>query len=82
MIQKMTAWCLVLGLAAACDDPISNLAEFQSACRAGSAEACTKAAAIAREIEPHQFRLDGPPSPATPGCQQGAEGELTCVRNI
>lgn len=82
MAYKMAAWCLVLGLTAACEDPKRDLADLRSACEAGSGTACNDVTLRERQIKLSQQRLYTHPSGATPGCQQGFEGELTCVKNF
>lgn len=79
MAHKLAMWCLVLGLVVACEDAQSSLAELQSACGAGSAEACAEAAARERQIKAHQQELIGKRVPGSPGCSQGFEGEVTCI---
>lgn len=79
MVYKLAMWCLVLGLVAACDDAQSSLADLQSACSAGSAEACAEVEARERQIKAYQNQLNGKRVPGSQGCSQGFEGEVTCI---
>lgn len=69
-----------VALLAACSDPKPDLAELRSACRAGSTAACDEVKLREHQIEISQQQLTRQPTGATPGCQQGFEGEVNCVR--
>jgi hypothetical protein len=77
-IFKIGFWLPVIGLLVACGEPKAELADLRSACNAGSAAACDEVKLRERQIEISQQQLYTHPSGATPGCQQGAEGEVNC----
>jgi hypothetical protein len=63
---------------AGCGSSGSSLSDLEAACQAGSADSCAKVEAV-REKRSEEFLNPTVPTGATPGCQQGAENEVTCI---
>ncbi len=78
-MHKMVAICVMAVIVSACGKTRPDLAALESACSAGAAVACSEVAARKRQIEASNARLNRVPNPASPGCQQGFEGEVTCI---
>ncbi|MEY8831234.1 hypothetical protein AB9K34_22915 [Sedimentitalea sp. XS_ASV28] len=74
-MRETVAICVLVGRVSACGKASPDLAERGSARNAGA----TEVAARERQIEASDARLNRVPNPASPGCQQGFEGEVACI---
>ncbi|MDK3075755.1 hypothetical protein QO034_22110 [Sedimentitalea sp. JM2-8] len=77
--SRRTALAMAVVTLAGCGSSGTRFSDLAAACQAGSADACAKVEVIREKRTSQEFLNPAVPTGATPGCQQGAEGEVTCI---